>query len=83
MTHPVTDLSPGWQHQVFNLTDTISMNCNFFNGTNIRLVWLQIKHDLSIIKEEMPDCCGKNIEDWKETCQKKLLSQWVQNGCKF
>ena len=64
----------GWYHQVLNLTDTLSINHNWFNGTNIKYVWFQLEHELAKVKKEMSDIYEQNDEDWKEMCQKLLLA---------
>ena len=64
----------GWYHQVLNLTDTLSINHNWFNGTNIKYVWFQLEHELIKVKKEMSDIYEQNDEEWKEMCQKLLLA---------
>eukprot|EP00466_Bigelowiella_natans_P014371 jgi/Bigna1/33947/e_gw1.3.217.1 len=36
----------GWYHQVYNLTDAISINHNWFNGWCLKHVWQHIKDEL-------------------------------------
>ena len=74
-------LLSGWYHQVLNLTDTLSINHNWFNGTNIEYVWCQLEHELSRVKKEMSDCFEQNDEDWKEMCQKLLLARYCDDSC--
>ena len=73
----------GWYHQVLNLTDTLSINHNWFNGTNIQYVWFQLEHELSRVKKEISDCYEDNDEEWKGLCQKLLLASHGMNYSTF
>lgn len=60
----------GWHHQVWNLEDTISVNHNWINGCNIRIIWLTLKQELSSVMKEVEDC--KDMTNWVEHCQLML-----------
>lgn len=62
----------GWYHQVTNLEDTVSINHNWFNGCNIRLVAEKIMQRYDEISEEISDC--KDADDFPESCQLMLKS---------
>ena len=73
----------GWYHQVYNIADTLSINHNWFNATNLEFVWEQLKYELSRVQEEIKDCFEENDEEWKETCQKLLLANHGMNFTTF
>ena len=73
----------GWYHQVYNITDTLSINHNWFNATNLEFVWKQLKYELSRVQDEIKDCFEENDEEWKETCQKLLLANHGMNFTTF
>ncbi|XP_017773859.1 PREDICTED: jmjC domain-containing protein 4, partial [Nicrophorus vespilloides] len=62
----------GWHHQVTNLTDTISVNHNWVNGCNIKLMWLEFVETLKNVKKEIDDC--KSMENFHAQCQVLLKS---------
>ena len=45
-TGEIVFVPSGWFHQVYNLEDTISINHNWFNGCNLRLVYEALKAEL-------------------------------------
>ncbi|KAK7084703.1 JmjC domain-containing protein 4 [Halocaridina rubra] len=57
----------GWHHQVWNLEDTISVNHNWINGTNIHKVWHFLVESLNQVEYAIRDC--KDMEDWVGQCQ--------------
>ena len=65
------------------MTDTLSINHNWFNGTNIEYVWDQLEHELSRVKKEMSDCYEQNDNEWKIMCQKLLLASHGMNYTTF
>ena len=73
----------GWYHQVENLTDTLSINHNWFNATNIQFVWEQLYSEMIKVQKEMQDCFEKNNEEWKEMCQNLLLASHGMNFTTF
>ncbi|CAL4109312.1 unnamed protein product, partial [Meganyctiphanes norvegica] len=56
-----------WHHQVWNLEDTISINHNWINGTNISTVWTFLVESLNQVEHAIRDCC--EMEDWIGQCQ--------------
>lgn len=63
----------GWHHVVWNLEDTISINHNWFNGTNICFIWRSLVNALHEVEQEI---CELNLESavFINTCQKILLA---------
>ncbi|CAH1388362.1 unnamed protein product [Nezara viridula] len=61
-----------WHHQVWNLEDTISINHNWINACNIKIVWKDLLNNLNKIKAEIADC--QDMEDWDNQCQLILKS---------
>ncbi|CAI5444082.1 unnamed protein product [Caenorhabditis angaria] len=53
-----------WYHQVHNLTETISINHNWINSTNLHLVFDFIKNRNSDVLRELKDC--EDLYDRKE-----------------
>ncbi|KAF9948877.1 JmjC domain-containing protein 4 [Mortierella alpina] len=65
----------GWWHQVENIGDTISINHNWCNGSNLDLLLDSLVSDLKEVERELAHL--KDMMDdheWIETCQKVLLS---------
>ncbi|KAL3281559.1 hypothetical protein HHI36_004767 [Cryptolaemus montrouzieri] len=62
----------GWHHQVWNLDNTISINHNWVNGCNLRLVWQALELNLFNVKREISDC--EDLENYCEQCQLILRS---------
>ncbi|KAK4304391.1 hypothetical protein Pmani_023660 [Petrolisthes manimaculis] len=57
----------GWHHQVWNLEDTISINHNWLNGTNIHTVWEFMVESLNQVEFAIRDCT--DMDDWVGQCQ--------------
>lgn len=51
----------GWYHIVWNETDAISINHNWFNGANICFIWRQLQTALNDVEKEIGD-----LRDWDE-----------------
>ena len=66
----------GWHHQVTNIEDTVSINHNWFNGTNIEEVVLRMEAELKKVQKELDDCRG---EGWDEMCQQLLKDSYGMN----
>ncbi|CAG4998258.1 unnamed protein product [Parnassius apollo] len=49
----------GWHHQVVNILDTISINHNFINASNVALVWEALQKNLIAVENE--------IEEFRDT----------------
>ncbi|KAF9209644.1 JmjC domain-containing protein 4 [Haplosporangium sp. Z 27] len=64
----------GWWHQVHNIGDTISINHNWCNGSNLDLLLESICSDLKEVEREI-DHLKDTMEEgkWIKTCQKLLL----------
>ncbi|KAI8601988.1 hypothetical protein EDD21DRAFT_304337 [Dissophora ornata] len=64
----------GWWHQVQNIGDTISINHNWCNGSNLDLLLDSICSDLKEVEREI-DHLKEIMEEgeWIETCQKLML----------
>uniref|UniRef100_T1J5J7 Jumonji domain-containing protein 4 n=1 Tax=Strigamia maritima TaxID=126957 RepID=T1J5J7_STRMM len=59
-----------WHHQVYNLArieDTISINRNWFNGSNIDEVYNFLIKSLDEVRCEINDC--KDMDGWDKQCQ--------------
>uniref|UniRef100_A0A2P2ICK6 2-oxoglutarate and iron-dependent oxygenase JMJD4 n=2 Tax=Hirondellea gigas TaxID=1518452 RepID=A0A2P2ICK6_9CRUS len=57
----------GWHHQVTNLEDTLSINHNWINATNIDRVWCALQDALLEVEKSISDCIG--MDKWGEQCQ--------------
>lgn len=70
-----------WHHQVWNLENTISINHNWVNGCNIKVMYDSMKSNLASIEKEIEDC--KSMEDFKEHCQLMLNTLFGMDFYKF
>ena len=66
----------GWHHQVINLEDTVSINHNWFNGTNIKEVVVRLEAELKKVQKELSDCKG---DGWDQMCQQLLRDSYGMN----
>ena len=66
----------GWHHQVTNLEDTVSINHNWFNGTNIEEVVVRLEEELKKVEKELSDCKG---DGWDQLCQQLLRDSYGMN----
>ncbi|XP_054742704.1 2-oxoglutarate and iron-dependent oxygenase JMJD4 homolog isoform X1 [Anastrepha obliqua] len=64
----------GWYHQVWNITDTISVNHNWFNAANIKYIWCNISENLRKVIYEINDL-RKNC-NFVSTCQEILKANF-------
>ncbi|XP_017132631.1 2-oxoglutarate and iron-dependent oxygenase JMJD4 homolog [Drosophila elegans] len=71
----------GWFHQVWNLTDTISVNHNWFNACNISMVWQNLRHNLKAVCREISDC--QQMDDFEAHCQTMLRASFGINYLDF
>ncbi|XP_045536113.1 2-oxoglutarate and iron-dependent oxygenase JMJD4 [Papilio machaon] len=62
----------GWHHQVENTLDTISINHNFINASNLELVWEALKSNLSSVEKEIEEF--RNTPEFVSQCQLILNS---------
>ena len=67
----------GWYHQVWNITDTISVNHNWFNGCNIVEIWLNLYEHYQKVVDEISDC--KDMDEFAEHCQVMLKASYGMN----
>lgn len=56
-----------WHHQVFNEVDTVSINHNWFNGANLRLVYEALSACEKNCRKEISDC--QDMENFDQQCQ--------------
>jgi hypothetical protein len=61
-----------WYHQVFNITDVLSINHNWFNSCNINVILKNLVKNEEEVKSEISDC--KEMENFEEHCQVMLKS---------
>lgn len=64
----------GWYHQVQNVEDAISVNHNWFNGCNVKTIWLSLNEALEQVIKEIDDC--KDMENFDEHCQLMLKASY-------
>ncbi|KAF9160000.1 JmjC domain-containing protein 4 [Actinomortierella ambigua] len=64
----------GWWHQVHNIGDTISINHNWANGSNLDLLLDSLQSDLSEVERSIDNLQEMlDPEEWVDTCQNLLL----------
>lgn len=71
----------GWHHQVYNLTDVFSINHNWFNGCNLKLVLESLLKNLEDVTKEIEDC--RDMENFDDHCQVMLKSIYGMNVAEF
>ncbi|KAH8283106.1 hypothetical protein KR054_012198 [Drosophila jambulina] len=71
----------GWFHQVWNLTDTISVNHNWFNACNIAMVWQNLKNNLTAVWKEISDC--QQMDNFEAHSQTMLRASFGINYLDF
>ncbi|CAH2104299.1 unnamed protein product [Euphydryas editha] len=62
----------GWHHQVFNEIDTISINHNFVNASNVETVWRALQKNLNSVEHEIEEF--REMPDFTSQCQLILKS---------
>uniref|UniRef100_A0A1B0CIC4 Jumonji domain-containing protein 4 n=2 Tax=Lutzomyia longipalpis TaxID=7200 RepID=A0A1B0CIC4_LUTLO len=67
----------GWFHQVHNLNDTISINHNWFNGTQFKSIWKALESNLIQVQREIDDC--RDMDNFQEHCQLLLRTSFGMN----
>lgn len=70
-----------WYHQVWNFEDTISINHNWVNATNVNLMKSVLTSGLTDIKKELDHL--SNDESFEEECQKILKYHVGMNFADF
>ncbi|XP_049301841.1 2-oxoglutarate and iron-dependent oxygenase JMJD4 homolog isoform X1 [Bactrocera dorsalis] len=71
----------GWYHQVFNITDTISVNHNWFNAANLKYIWNNISSNLRKVVIEINDF--RRSHNFNEQCQRILHVDFGLNIAEF
>ncbi|XP_023018445.2 jumonji domain containing 4 [Leptinotarsa decemlineata] len=71
----------GWHHQVWNIEDTISINHNWINGCNIKMMYDSLITNFIAVQKEIEDC--REMEDFEEHCQLMLNSSFGMDFHKF
>ncbi|KAK5645745.1 hypothetical protein RI129_004209 [Pyrocoelia pectoralis] len=66
-----------WHHQVWNVTDTISINHNWINGCNLHNVWKAMEKNLMEVKIEINDC--SDMENFLDHSQLMLKASFGFN----
>lgn len=46
----------GWHHTVENLTDTLSVNHNWFNAHNVHWAWVLLRRQRGLAAQGIEDC---------------------------
>lgn len=71
----------GWYHQVWNMTDTISVNHNWFNACNVSLVWRNLLANMQAVHREISDC--QQMDNFEAHCQTMLRASFGINYLDF
>lgn len=66
-----------WYHQVHNLDDAVSINHNWFNGSNALSILGNLLDHQDDVLSEISDC--KDMENFEEHCQLMLKSSFGMN----
>lgn len=80
-TNEIIFVPSGWYHQVHNITDVFSINHNWFNGCNIKLVLDNLMKNFEDVKKEIEDC--RDMENFENHCQVMLKSLHGMNIAEF
>ncbi|KAM8716713.1 hypothetical protein ACLKA7_003564 [Drosophila subpalustris] len=71
----------GWHHQVWNVTDTISVNHNWFNACNVSQVWRNLLSNLEAVRKVISDC--QQMDNFEAHCQTMLRASFGINYLDF
>lgn len=71
----------GWFHQVWNLENTISINHNWFNGTQVQKIWEALKTNLGFVIEELAS--WEEVQESEEHYQVMLKASFGMNYSEF
>ncbi|KNC29011.1 putative JmjC domain-containing protein 4 [Lucilia cuprina] len=71
----------GWHHQVWNITDTISVNHNWFNACNLQRIWYNLNNQMEKVVKEIDDC--RQMDNFIEHCQTMLRASFGLNYLDF
>lgn len=70
-----------WHHQVHNLDDTISINHNFLNACNVKIVMINLMAALIDVQEEI--AAFQDTDGFQEHCQAMLRAHFGMNVADF
>ncbi|XP_075152806.1 jumonji domain containing 4 [Haematobia irritans] len=70
-----------WYHQVWNTTDTISVNHNWFNACNLKRIWINLSQQMQRVVAEIEDC--RQMDNFTEHCQTMLRANFGLNYLDF
>lgn len=70
-----------WYHQVHNLDDTISINHNFLNACNVKIVMINLMAALIDVQEEI--AAFQDTDGFQEHCQAMLRAHFGMNVADF
>ncbi|XP_054167336.1 2-oxoglutarate and iron-dependent oxygenase JMJD4-like [Oppia nitens] len=74
----------GYIHQVINTEDTISLNHNWFNGTNIHKIFSNLMNALNDVENELSDLKTLiDLNEWHNECQTLLKMHFGMNLNEF
>ncbi|KAL9923924.1 jumonji domain containing 4 [Glossina fuscipes fuscipes] len=71
----------GWYHQVWNQSDTISINHNWFNSCNLERIWHNLAAAMQQVINEIEDC--RQMDNFNEHCQTMLRATFGLNYLDF
>ncbi|TMW43765.1 hypothetical protein DOY81_011155 [Sarcophaga bullata] len=71
----------GWYHQVWNITDTISVNHNWFNACNLKRIWHNLQQQMTKVIKEIDDC--RQMDNFIGHCQTMLRASFGLNYLDF
>ncbi|XP_060652223.1 2-oxoglutarate and iron-dependent oxygenase JMJD4 homolog [Drosophila nasuta] len=71
----------GWYHQVWNVSDTISVNHNWFNACNVATVWRNLLSNWKAVCNEIADC--QQMDNFEAHCQTMLRASFGINYLDF
>lgn len=66
-----------WYHQVHNIDDSVSVNHNWFNGCNIKLISETLVGHFDDVEREIFDC--RDMENFYDHCQLMLKTSFGMN----
>lgn len=73
-----------WWHQVENLEDTISINHNWANASNMTLLWSFLKDELKEVQLALSDCKEtQSDKEWYYQCQEIMRMNTGMNVIDF
>ena len=84
-TNEIIFVPSGWYHQVKNIVNTISINHNWFNASNIQKIWNILKDELKKVEAEIKDCKNtcEHKKEWNDMCQNLLRANHGMNMEEF